>query len=60
MRRKTTDQKKGRYFSSKTMEYTIYSPKKAKREERAIVNDLIATGLTALAIIVYGVFFAIL
>ena len=42
------------------MNYTIYSPKKVKQEEKAIVEDLVATALTAIAIIVFGVFFVIL
>ena len=42
------------------MNYTIYSPAKARKAEKRIVEDMIATALVALAIIVYGVFFAIL
>ena len=42
------------------MNYTIYSPAKIRKENRRDLEDVGATGLMALAIIVYGVFFAIL
>ena len=42
------------------MNYTIYRPTKARKAQKRIVEGMIATALTALAIIVYGVFFVIL